>query len=145
MPTKAIQFRRIALKFTRHVVPLDDTALITRATPSLLSPLQMIVTCITSATTLRVQIWRRSSGNSVYAADVKKSGESGRPLLVSYFETVSCVTSENIADGCRATQMSLWFPYRYCGTQCQQKDWPSHKKFCRERRRHFLTERPPER
>ncbi|XP_013380580.1 zinc finger MYND domain-containing protein 19-like [Lingula anatina] len=24
---------------------------------------------------------------------------------------------------------------RYCGTYCQQKDWPSHKRHCRERRR----------
>ena len=24
---------------------------------------------------------------------------------------------------------------RYCGTACQQKDWPVHKKSCRERRR----------
>ena len=24
---------------------------------------------------------------------------------------------------------------RYCGTACQQKDWPTHKKSCRERRR----------
>jgi hypothetical protein len=34
---------------------------------------------------------------------------------------------------------------RYCSTLCQQRDWPSHKKFCRERRRPYLTERPPER
>jgi len=26
---------------------------------------------------------------------------------------------------------------RYCGTSCQQKDWPSHKRFCRERRRAY--------
>ncbi len=24
---------------------------------------------------------------------------------------------------------------RYCGTGCQQKDWPVHKRRCRERRR----------
>uniref|UniRef100_T1JKH2 MYND-type domain-containing protein n=1 Tax=Strigamia maritima TaxID=126957 RepID=T1JKH2_STRMM len=34
---------------------------------------------------------------------------------------------------------------RYCGTYCQQKDWPVHKKFCRERKRPCLSERPPER
>merc|ERR1711976_18824 len=35
---------------------------------------------------------------------------------------------------------------RYCGTTCQQRDWPSHKKYCRERRRPLpiLIERPPE-
>lgn len=26
---------------------------------------------------------------------------------------------------------------RYCGTSCQQKDWPSHKRVCRERRRAY--------
>ena len=36
---------------------------------------------------------------------------------------------------------------RYCGTICQQRDWPSHKKYCRERRRPLpiVIERPPER
>jgi len=34
---------------------------------------------------------------------------------------------------------------RYCGTGCQQRDWPAHKKFCRERKRYVLGERPPER
>ncbi|KAJ8300100.1 hypothetical protein KUTeg_021619 [Tegillarca granosa] len=35
---------------------------------------------------------------------------------------------------------------RYCGTYCQQKDWPVHKKFCREKRRAcHHTERPPDR
>ncbi|TRY63280.1 hypothetical protein TCAL_03562, partial [Tigriopus californicus] len=36
---------------------------------------------------------------------------------------------------------------RYCGTACQQRDWPAHKKYCREKRRiapPFL-ERKPER
>lgn len=26
---------------------------------------------------------------------------------------------------------------RYCGISCQQRDWPTHKKYCRERRRAF--------
>lgn len=26
---------------------------------------------------------------------------------------------------------------RYCGTSCQQKDWPSHKRVCREKRRAY--------
>ena len=26
---------------------------------------------------------------------------------------------------------------RYCGPLCQQRDWPLHKKVCRERRRAF--------
>ncbi|XP_043217011.1 zinc finger MYND domain-containing protein 19-like [Amphibalanus amphitrite] len=34
---------------------------------------------------------------------------------------------------------------RYCGTSCQQRDWPVHKKSCRERKRFMLGERPPER
>ncbi|ELT93680.1 hypothetical protein CAPTEDRAFT_160904 [Capitella teleta] len=34
---------------------------------------------------------------------------------------------------------------RYCGQYCQQKDWANHKRYCRERRRPCLNERPPER
>lgn len=35
---------------------------------------------------------------------------------------------------------------RYCGTACQQRDWPVHKKHCRERRKSPQPyERPPER
>ncbi|XP_017911695.1 PREDICTED: zinc finger MYND domain-containing protein 19 isoform X2 [Capra hircus] len=34
---------------------------------------------------------------------------------------------------------------RYCGSQCQQKDWPAHKKHCREKRRPFAHELEPER
>jgi len=34
---------------------------------------------------------------------------------------------------------------RYCGTYCQQKDWSVHKKSCRERKRPYVVERPPER
>ncbi|CAH1786484.1 unnamed protein product [Owenia fusiformis] len=34
---------------------------------------------------------------------------------------------------------------RYCGSYCQQKDWPIHKKHCRERKRPYVTERPPDR
>lgn len=34
---------------------------------------------------------------------------------------------------------------RYCGPLCQQRDWPIHKKFCREKLRPVLRERPPER
>ncbi|XP_012945417.1 zinc finger MYND domain-containing protein 19 [Aplysia californica] len=31
---------------------------------------------------------------------------------------------------------------RYCGTSCQERDWPSHKRFCRERRRHTRENTP---
>lgn len=41
---------------------------------------------------------------------------------------------------------------RYCGAPCQQRDWPVHKRFCREKHRPqlqhqllLLKERPPER
>lgn len=34
---------------------------------------------------------------------------------------------------------------RYCGSQCQQKDWSAHKKHCREKKRPFQHELEPER
>ncbi|KAK6195504.1 hypothetical protein SNE40_000919 [Patella caerulea] len=34
---------------------------------------------------------------------------------------------------------------RYCGTYCQQRDWPVHKRYCRERRHLLYRERSPER
>jgi len=35
---------------------------------------------------------------------------------------------------------------RYCGTTCQQRDWPYHKRFCREKRRDVTpSDRLPER
>ncbi|XP_056013121.1 zinc finger MYND domain-containing protein 19-like isoform X1 [Ostrea edulis] len=35
---------------------------------------------------------------------------------------------------------------RYCGTYCQQRDWPTHKKFCQERKLFFpLEEESPDR
>jgi len=35
---------------------------------------------------------------------------------------------------------------RYCGTTCQQRDWPIHKRYCREKHREAsFRERPPER
>ncbi|XP_066293937.1 zinc finger MYND domain-containing protein 19-like [Branchiostoma lanceolatum] len=32
---------------------------------------------------------------------------------------------------------------RYCGTRCQQKDWPAHKKRCRERRKNAVEDDSP--
>lgn len=43
----------------------------------------------------------------------------------------------NICGRCQAA--------RYCGSQCQQKDWPAHKKHCREKKRPFQHELEPER
>ena len=37
------------------------------------------------------------------------------------------------------------FVYRYCGAYCQQKDWPVHKQFCRERRLPTDDDNPPDR
>jgi len=35
---------------------------------------------------------------------------------------------------------------RYCGLLCQQRDWPIHKRYCRERHREAISkDRPPER
>ncbi|XP_053329798.1 zinc finger MYND domain-containing protein 19 [Spea bombifrons] len=34
---------------------------------------------------------------------------------------------------------------RYCGTQCQQRDWPTHKKSCAEKIRTLQNEPEPER
>lgn len=34
---------------------------------------------------------------------------------------------------------------RYCGIYCQQKDWPTHKRYCRERLRPSQAQRPPDR
>lgn len=34
---------------------------------------------------------------------------------------------------------------RYCGTYCQQKDWPVHKQFCRERPPSTVEDNPPDR
>ncbi|XP_032230284.1 zinc finger MYND domain-containing protein 19 [Nematostella vectensis] len=34
---------------------------------------------------------------------------------------------------------------RYCGILCQQRDWPSHKKYCKERARQRFLESPPDR
>ncbi|KXJ23612.1 zinc finger MYND domain-containing protein 19 [Exaiptasia diaphana] len=34
---------------------------------------------------------------------------------------------------------------RYCGTLCQQRDWPNHKKCCKEKAKQRLQSIPPER
>ncbi|KFV77867.1 Zinc finger MYND domain-containing protein 19, partial [Struthio camelus australis] len=48
-----------------------------------------------------------------------------------------CLREFNICGRCQVA--------RYCGSQCQQKDWPAHKKHCREKKRTFQQELGPER
>lgn len=46
--------------------------------------------------------------------------------------TVSCIWSYHIK---RLWSMCQFFSTRYCGTSCQERDWPSHKRFCQEHHR----------
>lgn len=59
----------------------------------------------------------------------------------SRLPSVTCVSFQlrefNICGRCQVA--------RYCGSQCQQKDWPAHKKHCREKKRPFQHELEPER
>lgn len=81
--------------------------------------------------------WRLSG----HGAGVMGPSWSGHAVSLSDRETSHPLSFQlrefNICGRCQVA--------RYCGSQCQQKDWPAHKKHCREKRRPFQHELEPER
>lgn len=63
--------------------------------------------------------------------------QSRNDLFVFLFRVCPQLREFNICGRCQVA--------RYCGSQCQQRDWPAHKKQCRERKRVLALESEPER
>lgn len=74
--------------------------------------------------------------NSCSKAFPFESSELSEPKMI-FFLVFPQLREFNICGRCQVA--------RYCGSQCQQRDWPAHKKQCRERKRALALESEPER
>lgn len=70
----------------------------------------------------------------VHICCISSTVQVSRPKLTFFFLQLR---EFNICGRCQVA--------RYCGSQCQQRDWPAHKKQCRERKRVLALESEPER